>query len=100
LIQYGSIRQRRGRGTGAETRGRDTRGDGLRAAGIEGIESPYVMRHTFALICYHNDVSIKKISEMMGHRNEKISVTVYVHLFNSDTVDTNSELDDIWGSAA
>jgi integrase len=55
------------------------------------------MRHTFASICYYNDVPVKKISELMGHANERVTLTVYVHLFNPDVAETD-DLDDIWGS--
>ena len=48
----------------------------------------YAMRHTFASICYHNDVPVKKISEMMGHKNEKVTISVFIHPFNPDTVET------------
>lgn len=71
----------------------------MRKAGIDGIEDPYVMRHSFASICYANDVPVKKISELMGHANERVTLTVYIHLFNPDVTDTGG-LDDIWGSAA
>jgi len=47
-----------------------------------------------------NDVSVKKISEMMGHKNEKVTISVCIHPFNPDTVDTQDVMDGIWGSAA
>jgi integrase len=67
----------------------------MRNAGIEGIEDPYVMRHSFASICYHNNMPVKKISEKMGHANEGVTLRVYIHLFSPDVIDTD-DLADIW----
>jgi integrase len=39
------------------------------------------MRHTFASIAYHGGKTVKEISKMMGHKNEKVTTTVYIHLF-------------------
>lgn len=75
-------------------------GKAFKAAGIDGIEDPYVWRHTFASICYDRGVTIKQISEMMGHANERVTITIYAHRFNPDAVDTKSAMDAIWGSAA
>jgi hypothetical protein len=38
-------------------------------------------------------------SKKMGHRNEKVTLTVYIHLFNPDVNDADG-LDDIWGKAS
>lgn len=70
----------------------------FRAAGLD-IEDPYVMRHTFASICYHNGMPVKDISKKMGHANERVTLTVYIHLFNPDVTDTD-DLDDIWSKAS
>jgi integrase len=68
----------------------------MRVIGLDHTD-PYVMRHTFASICYDKGVTVKPIIKMMGHANEAITLRVYAHRFNPDVADTGDVVDDIWG---
>lgn len=50
----------------------------LKRAGIKH-RGTHSLRHSFATSCFHNGMDFKTLSELLGHSNPNITLSVYVH---------------------
>ena len=55
------------------------------AAGLPSALRPHDLRHSFASMCASDGVPAAQIAVWMGHGNEVITRTIYMHLFREDT---------------
>ena len=49
-------------------------------AGITDVVSLYSLRHLFASMCLRGDVDLAWFSRMLGHKNPKVTMSVYSHV--------------------
>jgi integrase len=61
---------------------------------------PRELRHTFVSIMSDHGVPIEKISDLVGHKNTKITETVYRHQLRPEIRDGAEHMNDIFGSKA
>jgi len=66
----------------------------LKNAGIEpcGVHS---LRHTFASLLFNKGVSVKTVSEILGHASVKITYDTYIHLLQEQKREAVQVLDDL-----
>lgn len=57
----------------------------LKAAGLPERTRLHDLRHTFASICNDKRVPAYRVAEWMGHANETITRTIYIHFYDYDT---------------
>ncbi len=64
----------------------------LKRAGLKegGLHS---MRHTFATILFSKGVSVKVVSELLGHSSVQVTQDIYIHVIPEDKVDAIKLLD-------
>lgn len=55
----------------------------------------HMLRHTFASMLFAKGVSVRIISELLGHSSVQITMNIYIHLLNEQNVQAISELDTI-----
>ncbi len=65
------------------------------AAGIEHI-TVHALRHTFVCRCLEKNVSIKAISEILGHKDVETTLKYYAHLIGTTQQDQISRISDIF----
>lgn len=53
-------------------------------AKLDANQSFHSLRHTYASLCLAAGIRPIDIAELMGHRDVKTTLTVYVHLINTD----------------
>ncbi|MEU6038324.1 site-specific integrase [Actinomadura sp. NPDC047616] len=71
----------------------------LKAAGLNAKEwCPRELRHTFVSIMSDHGVPIEKISLLVGHKDTKITETVYRHQLRPEIRDGAEHMNDIFGS--
>jgi integrase len=71
----------------------------VKAAGLEPKEwCPRELRHTFVSIMSDHGVAIEKISDLVGHRNTKITETVYRHQLRPEIRDGAEHMNEIFAS--
>lgn len=57
---------------------------------------PHEGRHTFVSILDHSGVDTRKIADLVGHKNDNVTRTVYRHLLTPDEVGGAEVMDDIF----
>jgi integrase len=73
----------------------------VKAAGLKPKEwCPRELRHTFVSIMSDHGVAIEKISDLVGHRNTKITETVYRHQLRPEIRDGAEHMNEIFASEA
>ncbi|MEW2358256.1 site-specific integrase [Spirillospora sp. NPDC029432] len=71
----------------------------VKAAGLDPREwCPRELRHTFVSIMSDHGVAIEKISDLVGHKNTKITETVYRHQLRPEIRDGAEHMNDIFAS--
>ncbi|GAA4065916.1 site-specific integrase [Actinomadura miaoliensis] len=71
----------------------------LDAAGLNGAEwAPRELRHTFVSLMSDHGVPVEKISVLVGHKNTKITETIYRHQIRPEIRDGAEHMNDIFGS--
>ncbi|GAA3950272.1 site-specific integrase [Actinomadura viridis] len=69
------------------------------AAGLDSSEwCPRELRHTFVSIMSHHGVPIEKISDLVGHKNTRITEAVYRHQLRPEIRDGAEHMNAIFGS--
>ncbi|MBW8482266.1 site-specific integrase [Actinomadura parmotrematis] len=69
----------------------------LNAAGLDGDKwTPRELRHTFVSLLSDHGVPIEKISDLVGHKNTKITETVYRHQLRPEIRDGAQHMNDIF----
>ena len=57
---------------------------------------PHELRHTAASLAIASGADVKQVQNMLGHRSATITLDLYGHLWNDDTVATS--MDDAYRS--
>lgn len=57
----------------------------LKSAGLPEGTRLHDLRHSFASICDSRGIPAKQVAAWMGHANEVVTRTIYIHLFASDS---------------
>ncbi len=65
-----------------------------------GIELPpgvnaHALRHTFASMCFENGLSVKQVSELLGHKSTQLTIDTYIHLIGDVNLKSMPELTDL-----
>ncbi|MFB4314767.1 tyrosine recombinase XerC [Actinomadura sp. 21ATH] len=69
----------------------------LDAAGINGEEwTPRELRHTFVSLMSDHGVPIERISDLVGHKNTKITETIYRHQLRPEVRDGAEHMNEIF----
>lgn len=66
----------------------------IKKYGLEHI-SFHNLRHTSASLYVHKGVSLKAVSQKLGHSNVNITASIYTHTFNSDIEKSASIFDEV-----
>ena len=67
-----------------------------RNAGIIGkdeIREAHSLRHTFATMLFENGYSIKKVSELLGHCDTRVTENTYIHIIQKQKIKAIEDLD-------
>lgn len=67
------------------------------SAGIElppGVNA-HALRHTFASMCFENGLSVKQVSELLGHKSTQLTIDTYIHLLGDVNLESMPELTDL-----
>ena len=52
---------------------------------------PHELRHTAASLAIASGADVKQVQNMLGHRSATITLDLYGHLWNDDTVATSMD---------
>lgn len=55
----------------------------------------HALRHTFASICFEKGMSVKQVSELLGHKSTQLTIDTYIHLISDVNLENMPELKDI-----
>lgn len=64
---------------------------------LAGISLPsgvnaHALRHTFASMCFESGMSVKQVSELLGHKSTQLTIDTYIHLLNDVNLESMPEL--------
>lgn len=67
----------------------------LERAGIEAPKGtgPHALRHTFASMLFENGCAVKIVSELLGHKDTKVTENIYIHLIQKQKMKAIQDID-------
>ena len=54
---------------------------------------PHALRHTFASMLFENGCAVKVVSELLGHKDTKITENTYIHLIQKQKMKAIQDID-------
>ena len=52
----------------------------------------HALRHTFASMCFENGMSVKQVSDLLGHKSTQLTIDTYIHLLGDVNLENMPEL--------
>lgn len=67
----------------------------LEHAGIDTPKGtgPHALRHTFASMLFENGCAVKVVSELLGHKDTKVTENIYIHLIQRQKIKAIQDID-------
>ena len=67
----------------------------MASAGLNNKCGAHTLRHTFASLLFRNDVNVKTVSELLGHKDVAFTYNTYIHLIEQQKSKAIHLLDNI-----